>query len=147
MRIRFTYSAPVLLLIALLTGGCLGNKSANPTPAPSGNYAGTFRLLHRSHGATKTDTSKANIQLMLASGGTFTVLGDTALIHAGSKGKYIVTGDYLGFVDDTYPPAGKPSKIHLNGYYNFYYDGTSVLQMIANSADTLAVQYDLKKVN
>lgn len=145
MKRRFTYFVPALFSIALLAMGCF-NKNDNPIPVPVGNFTGQFRLLHRASGSSKVDTTKATLQLSLASDGTFKVSGDTTVVHAGSKGKYFLNSGYIGFQDDTYPPAGHPAKSHLNGYYNYYYDGTSVLQMVANSSDTLAVQYDLKKM-
>lgn len=147
MKITPTFLLSALFLATLFIVGCVGDKAANPTPAPLGNFSGQFRLLHRARGASKIDTTKATLQLSLAIDGTFTVFGDTAVVHAGSKGKYAVSDAYLGFQDVTYPVTGRPAKAHLNGYYSFYYDGTSVLQMVANSSDTLAVQYDLKKVN
>jgi len=113
---------------------------------PTGTFNGQFRKLHRAKGATKIDTTKATIQLVLESGGTYKVLGDTATLHAGSKGGYGVVGNALAFQDATYSTVPDP-KIHLYGYYAYYYDNSSVLQMVLNSADTLSLQYDLKKVN
>lgn len=134
---------------ALLMVGCLKstsdiqNRSANN--AVSGTFTGTFRLLHRSNDKVPFDTTKCNITVTVnPSGNTYTVTGDTATVHAGSHGNYAISYPYIQFVDATYPKTGTPSKTHLNGIYEYYYDGT-VFQMLANSIDTLSLQYDLKK--
>jgi hypothetical protein len=145
MKKKLTYVLPVLILAVVFTSGCFKNAESNPTPAPSGTFTGQFRLLHRKPGTTVIDTVKANIQLVIETGVGYKVLGDTLTIHAGSKGHYAINSNTIGFQDDTFPATGKPTKTHLSGYYQYYYDGTSVLQMVANSADTLSLQYDLKK--
>ncbi|HVS92504.1 MAG TPA: hypothetical protein VHE59_10745 [Mucilaginibacter sp.] len=143
MKNRILY----LLPFALLLGGCF--KSANdtpPTPIPNGTFTGTFRLLHRPNTSVVFDTLKANITLtMNSSNFTYAVTGDTATVHAGSKGVWGLSGNYAIFTDQTFPKTGVPTKTHLNGGYVYYYDG-SIFQMIAEgAADTLSLQYDLKK--
>ena len=145
MKKRFTYLLPALTILIAVATGCSPNKPADPVPVPTGTFNGQFRKLHRAKGATKIDTTKATIQLVLESGGTYKVLGDTATLHAGSKGGYAVIGNALAFQDATFSPSDP--KIHLYGYYAYYYDNSSVLQMVLNSSDTLSLQYDLKKVN
>ncbi|MBD1367154.1 hypothetical protein IDJ77_25305 [Mucilaginibacter sp. ZT4R22] len=145
MKKRFTYLLPALTILIALATSCSPNKPADPVPVPTGTFNGQFRKLHRAKGATKIDTTKATIQLVLESGGTYKVLGDTATLHAGSKGGYSVVGNALAFQDATY--SASDPKIHLYGYYAYYYDNSSVLQMVLNSSDTLSLQYDLKKVN
>ncbi|MEO7216180.1 hypothetical protein [Mucilaginibacter sp.] len=146
MEKRSTYLLPAVAIAILMAIGCAPNKESAPVPTPIGTFSGQFRKLHRAKGATKIDTSKANIQLVLEDGGTYKVLGDTATLHAGSKGGYNIGGSVIAFQDATFTTATDP-KIHLYGYYSFYYDGSSVFQMVLNSADTLSLQYDLKKVN
>jgi hypothetical protein len=133
---------------ALLMVGCFKSPSsiANPTTnVVSGTFTGQFRLLHRSNDKVPFDTTKCNITLTLnSSTGAYTVTGDTTTVHAGSYGNYGVSAPYIQFVDATYPKSGTPTKTHLNGIYQYYYDGT-VFQMLAYSIDTLSLQYDLKK--
>jgi hypothetical protein len=145
MKKGLTYLLPAMAII-ILAVSCSSNKTAAPVPTPVGTFNGQFRRLHRAPGAAKIDTIKANIQLVLEQGGTYKVLGDTATAHAGSKGTYGVVSNALAFQDATYSTTNT-SKIHLYGYYAYYYDGASVLQMVVNSADTLSLQYDLKRVN
>ena len=145
MKKRLTCFLPIMAIIILMAFGCTSNKSSEPVPTPVGTFNGQFRRLHRSVGAAKIDTTKADIQLVLEEGGTYKVLGDTATVHAGSKGTYSVVNGGLAFQDATYSTV-PTTKIHLYGYYAYYYDG-SVFQMVVNSADTLSFQYDLKKLN
>jgi len=77
----------------------------------------------------------------------FKVTGDTSTVHAGSYGDYGVNSIYntVTFIDKTYPKTGIPTKAHLDGTYQYYYDGT-VLQLLGNSAlDTVSFQYNLTK--
>ncbi|WP_428330604.1 hypothetical protein [Mucilaginibacter sp.] len=148
MKLKFTY---LMLLVIVFATACTKSKTAadlNPT-SPSGTYAGQFRLIHIHKDNTK-DTLKANILLTMSLTTGFKVTGDTATVHAGSYGSYIIGlsgSNTITFVDKTYPTTGTPTKTHLNGQYNYYYDGT-VLQMQAfGPLDTLALQYDLKRSN
>ena len=142
MKNKLLYLLP---LLAVFVTGCLKRTSdIPPTPALSGTFTGQFRLLHRSTNKVPFDTTKTNLTITLTSTGNYTVTGDTSVVHAGSNGKYAASAPYINFVDKTYPISGTPTKTHLNGIYQFYYDG-SVFQMLAYSLDTLALQYDLKK--
>lgn len=138
---------PVCLLAILILSSCVGNKSAAPVPVPAGNFTGEFRRVHISKTGVH-DTLKANIQLSLDLTTGFAVTGDTLTVHAGSHGGYAISANYIQFNDITYPKTGTPSKIHLNGAYEYYYDGSSVFQMVTSTLpDTLSFQYDLKKAN
>ena len=142
------YLLPALLVLSLFATGCLSNKTSNPVPYPTGTFGGQFRLLHKKLNDTKVDTlKKANIQLVLESGGTYKVLGDTAIVHAGSKGQYGLNATYMAFNDETYPKTGPPVKIHLYGNYFYNYDGSTNLVILVNQGDTLNYRYDLKRIN
>jgi hypothetical protein len=146
MKSKLLYS---LFAITILASGCMGGKN-NPTPVnyPSGTFTGQFRLIHTNLLTGKHDTSAANIQLTMSTATGYQVTGDTSTLHAGSKGAYAINAGYIDFQDATLPKTGTPKKTHLNGTYEYYYDGSSVFQMIpASSTDTLALQYDLKKTN
>ena len=149
MNTKLSFFIAAIAVAATVFIGCSTNKSADPAPqpVPSGTFSGVFRLLHRSQGAIKTDTTKVNLQVVLGPMSAYKVSGDTATVHAGSMGQYSVAGNAILFQDATFPKGGTSAKIHLNGFYQYYYDGSSVLQMVYNSADTASLQYDLKKVN
>lgn len=137
----------LLPALALLTVGCFKTPVASPTQGglPSGTFAGKFRLLHRHTNQVKFDTAMCDITVTLnAVGATYTVTGDTSTVHAGSKGTYGISSPYISFTDTTWPKSGTPTKTHLYGLYQYYYDGT-VFQMLAYSVDTLSLQYDLKR--
>ncbi|MES2266219.1 MAG: hypothetical protein V4520_05645 [Bacteroidota bacterium] len=142
MMKKLIYFLPALLILA---AGCFNNNNSTPIPNPEGTFTGEFRLVRRLPNVTKLDTAKANIQLVITPGVGFKVLGDTSTVHAGSKGHYGIAGNGIRFVDSTYK-AGNYTKRHLQGDYLFVYNGTN-LQMVLNSADTLSLQYDLKKTN
>jgi len=135
-----------LLSLMILGTACV--KSVPPTPVqiPAGTFTGQFRLLYRKTGATAIDTTQlATINISLNDlTKAYAVTGDTS-VHAGSFGTYAIAPPYILFTDKTYPTTGTPTKTHLNGTYEYYYDG-STLQMLAGS-DTTNFQYDLKKTN
>ena len=141
---RLIYILPVL--VALSTGCLKSSQSLSAAAKPSGTFSGQFRLLHKKSNQLKFDTLKANIQLVLTDDINYQVLGDTATVHAGSKGTYGpgegLSAGLITFIDTTYPKTGTPSKTHLSGTYQYYYDGNK-FQMVANSADTLSLQYEL----
>lgn len=139
---RLIYVLPVLLALA---GGC-AKTNERVVPYPTGTFAGEFRFLHKRPGTAIIDTLKTNIQVVLETGVGFKVVGDTSTVHAGSKGHYGVNSSDIAFDDETFPKTGRPAKSHLNGIYRYYYDGSSVFQMVANSSDTLSLQYNLKRV-
>jgi hypothetical protein len=136
----------LLLILMVLGTSCLKKATVVPVAEPSGVFSGQFRLLERKSGASAIDTlEKATISISL-NGGTkaYTVTGDTS-VHAGSFGTYTISSPYILFTDKTYPTTGTPTKTHLNGTYQYYYDGTT-FQMLAGN-DTLNLQYDLKKTS
>jgi len=148
MKFRLIY---FLLVVASVGIGCTKLTQTTPPPpvVPSGTFSGTFRYLHRHTNQVPFDTLKANITIKLLTNVnpfTYTVTGDTATVHAGSFGSFSLTSPYMVFTDNTFPTSGTPTKQHLNGAYLYYYDGT-VFQMLAYNADTLGVQYDLKKTS
>ncbi|HZX57945.1 MAG TPA: hypothetical protein VFE54_04445 [Mucilaginibacter sp.] len=146
MKFKLLY---VLLLLIIVDTGCKKIAYTGPAApvAPSGTFTGTFRYLHRHTDLVPFDTLQANITLKMLTNTnpfSYTVTGDTATVHAGSFGSFSLTSPYMVFTDKTFPTSGTPTKQHLNGAYLYYYDG-NVFQMLAYSADTLGVQYDLKK--
>jgi hypothetical protein len=146
MKSKLLYS---LFAVIILASGCIGNKNTpTPTNYPSGTFTGQFRLIRTNITTGVHDTSAANIQLSLNTSTGFQVTGDTSVLHAGSHGAYAINSSYIEFQDATYPKTGTPKKTHLNGIYQYYYDGSSVFQMLtASSLDTLVLEYDLKKTN
>jgi hypothetical protein len=145
MKLRLLCLLP---LLATLATGCLGGKKDNVDPIPDGNFTGEFRLIHI-HSNHTADTVKANINLSLSyNAGTYKVTGDTATVHAGSYGSVSedLTNKVILFTDKTYSNTAPVTKTHLTGLYQYAYDG-SAFQMVAyGPLDTLALQYDLKKV-
>lgn len=146
MKSKLLYS---LFSIALLASGCIGSKNTpTPTNYPSGTFTGQFRLIRNNLNTGKHDTSTANIQLTMNTTTGYQVTGDTSTLHAGSHGAYAINSNYVQFQDVTLPKTGTPAKTHLNGNYQYYYDGSSVFQMLtASSLDTVVLEYDLKKSN
>jgi len=144
MKHRLLYLFPILLV---LLSSCFNNKTAAPastTTVPSGTFTGQFRLLRFSKKTGAYDTLSANIMLTMETSTGYKVTGDTSTIQAGSYGDYGIStlNSNIVFQDKTYPT---PTKTHLNGQYQYQYDGTT-LQMVANSAlDTLSLQYNLTK--
>ena len=140
---KIIYLLPVLVA---LVSGCFNNKNSIPVPVPSGTFTGEFRRISKAADQS-IDTLKANIKVVIEPGIGYHVLGDTATVHAGSKGHYgINNGNGILFVDSTYSAKSTSTKTHLNGEYLYIYNG-SVFQMVRNSGDTLSLQYDLKKTN
>ncbi|RYD84493.1 MAG: hypothetical protein EOP54_32245 [Sphingobacteriales bacterium] len=152
---RLRYLIPVLLGAAL-SAGCLKGNDNQANPNPEGIFSGEFRLISRkgSPNANTVDTVKANIRLTLnQSNASYSITGDTATIHAGSKGIYGVNGGGIGFADATLSSSNANKnapviggKAHLNGSYYFVYNGL-VLQMKTVVGDSVAFEYDLKKTN
>lgn len=143
---KIFYLFPLLLLSA---SGCLKNSEPAPasTGGPVGTFAGLFMYLHKHAKTGVIDTVKANVILSMQPTVGFKVTGDTSTVHAGSYGTCIVNSTYnvINFNDSTYPATGTPTKIHLNGLYQYAYDG-SVFQLIAQStSDTVAYLYNLKR--
>lgn len=144
MKLKLLYALPFLTLLA----GCFssGNKNTAPVPFPAGNFTGQFRAIHQNSKTGFHDTLKATLNLSLSTTTGFKVTGDTATVHAGSFGQYAMNHVLVQFTDSTLPTTGKPAKVHLTGYYQYSYDG-STFQLLAAPSDTLVYQYDLKKTN
>jgi len=148
MKLRILYLFPFLPVFLLVMSGCGGSgTSSNPTPnVPNGTFSGTFTLYYLHDKTGVIDTSTATLNLSMQKTG-FAVTGDTSKVHAGSYGGYIVNSTYtaIDFVDKTYPTSGTPTKVHLNGVYQYTFNGTT-LQMEAQSAyDTLHYSYNLNR--
>ena len=144
MKYKLLYLFPFLKPLA----GYFNSKRAEESPVviPHGTFTGQFRLLQFSKKTGVFDTVSANIQLSMEQTG-YSVTGDTSTVQAGSYGPYAINtiNSTIDFQDKTYPHTGIPTKTHLNGVYQYYYDGT-VFQLVANSVlDKLSLQYDLKK--
>jgi len=135
-----------LLLVTLLIIA-VGCKKTEETPVvlPEGKFAGVFTRIHYTVKTGKLDTAKANIVLTLSAATGYSVTGDTATVHAGSHGGYVVDAYNIKFVDQTLAPNTPlyPGKTHLAGILNYDYS-TSQLNMAANN-DTLFVSYILQR--
>lgn len=146
MKNKLLYLLPLLVILA---EGCF-KTNTNPVPAPpapSGTFAGQFKLYHRHTDKVPYDSLTANITIKLvASGYTYTVTGDTTTLHAGSYGTYGISSPYMIFNDKTFSASAPVTKTHLSGYYLYNYDGTNLL-LYASSSDTLILGYALKKTS
>lgn len=134
-----------ILLLALVTIGYGCSKTSydtTPQLVPMGSFSGNFTKIHLNSKTQIIDTSKAIITLAISNTGLFKITGDTLKIHAGSHGMATLYSGYIQFIDST-ATVINPPKIHLNGIYQYYYDG-SIFQLGASN-DTLKVLYDLKK--
>lgn len=132
-----------LIAFTAIASGCSHNDiSSNPIPVPTGIFSGKFTSLHKKSSGT-VDTLRANIQLNTTNAGLFKLTGDTSTVHAGSHGAFALNSLYIQFRDSTVTVASS-AKIHLNGTYQYYYNG-SIFQ-IGASNDTLSYFYDLKKI-
>jgi hypothetical protein len=134
----------LVLLIALLViaAGCV-KKDETPVIIPQGTFSGSFTRLHYSVATKKLDTLKANLVIKFSTTTGYAVLSDTSVVHAGSKGGYIVDPLYIQFLDSTIPvgPVPTTGKVHLAGIYEYLYQGNSLKFSQAN--DTLGYYYDL----
>jgi len=131
----------LLLSLAIVAGGCVNKTASIPIPVPTGTFSGQFTSLHKKSSGV-VDTLRANVQLTTTTAGLFRVSGDTSTVHAGSHGSFQLNSTYIQFQDST-ATANNTAKIHLNGLYQYSYDGTA-FQIIAYN-DTLYYQYNLKR--
>ncbi|MEO6149357.1 MAG: hypothetical protein ABIP28_04315 [Mucilaginibacter sp.] len=138
----------VMVVIALFTGilatGCLKeNNNDTPIPAPAGKFDGKFVVIKKrtTGGVVRYDTTKTPLKLNLTTDSKYVVSGDTTGTHAASHGNFAYNYYYIQFTDETLPDSS--SKRHLNGTYQYYYDG--LLLQIGAANDTMKVVYDLKK--
>jgi hypothetical protein len=136
----------------LLLYGCSKTPSVAPNvPFPSsGTFSGQFSLYHinAANGEViRTDTCTLN--LILSSGSAYKITGDTATLHAGSYGIYQVNQaeSDIEFNDRTFPTSGTPAKVHLSGYYEYQYVGSSLKILSYGPADTLEYFYNLTQTN
>lgn len=144
MKLKPIYLLPVILLAS----ACLKDtKTPDVQPNyPLGAFAGKFTRIHTNPATLKKDTAYATIQLAMSSSTGFAVTGDTATVHAGSKGGFGGTVNVVDFNDVTWSSPISKNKTHLHGIYNYTFNGTA-FQMQGVSGDTLKYQYDLIKIN
>ena len=132
-----------LLVILLVTLAGCSKEEETPVVIPQGTFSGSFTRLHYSKVTNKMDTLKANLVIKFSTTTGYAVLSDTSVVHAGSKGGYTVDQLYINFGDNTIPAGPIPTtgKVHLAGFYEYNYQGTSLKFGRAN--DTLGYYYDL----
>jgi len=143
---KLFYFLPVVAII-LFVSACSKVNDAQPTVTlPTGNFTGQFLKIRLNPATSKYDTSRAALQLSLSQSTGFVVTGDTTTLHAGSHGSYAANAYYMQFVDQTYNSVNPGTKYHLQGVYNYAYNGTQLVVYI-NYADTLSLQYNFTKSN
>ncbi|RYD71535.1 MAG: hypothetical protein EOP53_23525, partial [Sphingobacteriales bacterium] len=126
--------AVVALFTGILATGCLKESKDNtPIPVPQGKFSGKFIVIKKKAIGTGFDTTKTPLKLTMKADSGYTVHGDSLGNHATSNGTYAYNYYYIQFSDKTLPDTS--SKRHLNGTYQYFYDG-SVLQIGAVYADT-----------
>ncbi len=139
------------LLVFFFLAGCAGKSIVAPTTnnAPFGTFGGQFSYYHVNSQTHKKDSLKANIVLTLNKSTGFSITGDTTTVHAGSHGGYIINSSFTNilFLDETYPKSGTPTKTHLNGVYNYTFDGTNLQIAAYGALDTLSLVYVLKRTS
>jgi len=143
MNIKFNY---LVSFLAILIAGCSKvNDQQSTVVLPTGTFTGQFLRITANPTKGYDTTARANLQLSLSSSAGFKITGDTSL-HAGSFGSYAVNSFYMQFNDQSINTVSKPIKYHLNGVYNYEYNGTQ-LDIYVNYSDTLSYQYILNKTN
>jgi hypothetical protein len=132
----------LLIILLVIVAGCR-KEEEEPITMPQGKFTGKFTRLHLNKTNNKIDTLSSNFVITLSESTGFAVLSDTTVIHAGSKGSFIIDPYYIQFSDSTIPAGPVPTKgkIHLAGVYDYYYQG-SVLKF-GRANDTLSYSYDL----
>jgi hypothetical protein len=136
-----------LFFLLLPLAACIKENNTVPTVTlPTGTFSGVFMRIRLEPGTVKYDTVTANLQLALSQASGFAVTGDTSTVHAGSYGGYAANAFYIQFVDKTYNPNVPSVKYHLEGIYNYAYNGSNLL-IYVNYADTLSLQYHFTKTN
>jgi hypothetical protein len=144
MKFKFIYVLPFLIAVVFATGCAKTPKIAStPTNTPSGTFNGQFLYIHINSKTNAADTQKANLQLTMSTATGFAITGDTATVHAGSHGAYIINSFFTGidFIDVTNPASGTPAKHHLNGIYQYTYNGDTLKILAYGAADTTAAFY------
>jgi len=144
------YLLYILPLFLALAAGCSKNSPAPnidySTIIPSGNFLGTFTLIHKSSSTGKLDTGRAIITIAFTpSPSNYSVAGDTSKIQAPSHGSYTADGTLISFVDATVTKTTSPNtaKKHLSGSFFYTYDGSNL--RIYGSSDTLSFNYQMAK--
>lgn len=132
-----------LSLIILATGCAKSTPNNQPVPTPSGTFTGEFKVLHRHTDKLPWDSVKTNLTVQFNTPAyTYVVSGlDTSTLHVASHGTFGVSGPYISFTDQLANIA--PTEWHLNGYYAYNFDGTTLI-MYVSSSDTLTAGYNLK---
>ena len=146
MKFNFYYS--VLLFSILFFCGCGLDHTVTPTPLlPSGTFTGKFTYLHIHSNTGIIDTFTANLALSLDPTTGYKITGDTTTVHAGSYGSYVFSSDYsqIGFLDKTYVATAVQLKFHLNGAYQYTYDGSTLNMTQSSALDTAVYSYSFKK--
>jgi hypothetical protein len=135
----------LLLGVTVMASSCINHPSDTPVPIPIGTFSGQFTSFHlKSSG--HIDTLKANITLTTTNNSLFKVTGDTSAVHAGSHGGFQLNTAYIQFQDSTVNYTVNAlflQKAHLNGLYQYAYDGSNL--QIGASNDTLKYIYNLKR--
>ena len=143
---KIFYLLPIAAFILFASACTKINDNQPAVVLPTGTFTGQFLKIRLNPVTSKYDTSTAALQLTLSQSTGFTVTGDTTTLHAGSYGSYAANAYYIQFVDQTYNAAKPGSKYHLQGVYNYLYNGTQLV-MYVNYADTLSLQYNFAKSN
>lgn len=143
---KLFYLLPFAAFILFATSCSKINDNQPTVVLPTGNFTGQFLKIHLNSTTSRYDTSKAALQLSLSQSTGFAITGDTATLHAGSHGSYAANAYYIQFIDQTYNAAKPSSKYHLQGVYNYLYNGTQLV-MYVSFADTLSLQYTFTKSN
>lgn len=135
----------LFIILSVVVAGC-AKEEDTPIVIPEGKFSGSFTRLHLDTKTLKIDTLKANLVITFSTTTGYAVLSDTSVVHAGSKGGFIVDPLFIQFGDTTIPPGPVPTtgKTHLAGIYEYYYK--EGIFKIAKSNDTLDFYYDLVRV-
>jgi hypothetical protein len=145
---KFIYTLSFLIIIAFVSS-CAKLEQTKPYTGaiPSGTFTGKYLYIHNQNLTGIKDTISTNLILTMQSSTGYTVTGDTSTVHAGSHGSFIISSDYtsVDFFDSTYPTSGKPAKHHLNGVYEYIYDGVSLQIAVAEPGDSTVSLYNLIK--
>ena len=133
----------MLILLLVIVTGCVKKQEEAPLEIPKGTFSGGFTSLHVNKSTNKVDTVKANMVITFSTTTGYAVLSDTSVVHAGSKGGYVIDPLFIEFGDSTIPAGPIPTtgKVHLAGVYRYSYKNNNL--KFTRSNDTLGVYYDL----
>jgi hypothetical protein len=147
MKNKLLYLLPLSLALFASCGPGVSNPA--PVNVPEGTFTGSFALLHTNTKTGLNDTSHqvTGIILSMQAATGFKITGDTTTYQAGSYGGFLVNEPTLQvvFYDKTFPATGTPAKIHLDGTYNYTYDGTNLEMGAWGAQDTLEYLYKFTK--